>query len=74
MNLLYIIYTHNRSNILRQCLETLFNNNQTKPDRVLIIDDGSEPNLKNELFDFTLNNSINSKRTAFDFFSINNHQ
>jgi hypothetical protein len=71
MNLLYIIYTHNRGNILKQCLDTLFNNNKTKPDRVLIIDDGSEPQLKDDLFRFSLSNSINSKTTAIDFLSLN---
>lgn len=71
INSLYIIYTYNRPNILKQCLDTLFKNNDTKPDRVLIIDDGSEPQLKDDLFQFSLSNSINSKNTIIDFFSIN---
>jgi hypothetical protein len=71
INSLYIIYTHNRPNILKQCLDTLFNNNDIKPDRVLIIDDGSQPQLKEDLFQFSLTNSINSKDTAIDFLSLN---
>jgi GT2 family glycosyltransferase len=43
MNLLYIIYTHNREAILRDCLTTLFKNNTVKPDRVLVIDDHASP-------------------------------
>ena len=71
INSLYIIYTHNRQNILKECLETLFKNNETKPDRVLIIDDGSQPQLKESLFHIALNNSINSKGTTIDFLSLN---
>jgi GT2 family glycosyltransferase len=68
MNILYIIYTHNREAILDDCLTTLFKNNNVKPDRVLIIDDGSETQLKSKIFNFTLNYSIH---TPMDFFSIN---
>ena len=71
INSLYIIYTHNRQNILKECLETLFKNNETKPDRVLVIDDGSQPQLKENLFHIALNNSINSKATTIDFLSLN---
>lgn len=56
--LLYIIYTHNRPNVLKHCLSTLFDNNNLKPDRILIIDDGSEINIKNALHDFSIKNSI----------------
>lgn len=68
INLLYIIYTHNRQKILNESLTTLFKNNTIKPNRVLIIDDGSEIQLKNRIFNFALNYSIN---TPMDFFSIN---
>jgi len=59
MNLLYIIYTHNREKVLEQCLSSLFNKNTTKPDRVLIIDDGSNLDVKNSLYQFSLQNSSN---------------
>jgi hypothetical protein len=68
MKLLYVIYTHNRANILTKCLETLFKNNEIQPDRVLIIDDASNENLKNNLFNFSLSNS---KKVPIDFFSVN---
>ena len=50
MKLLYVIYTHNRAKVLEQCLSSLFNKNITKPDRVLIIDDGSNLDVKNKKF------------------------
>ena len=68
MNSLYIIYTHNRGQILSECLTSLFLNNETRPDRVLIIDDGSNEQLKNNLFQFAFKNS---SKTSIDFFSIN---
>jgi hypothetical protein len=72
INSLYIIYTHNRPNILKLCLETLLTNNETNPDRILIIDDGSQPSLKQDLFQFSLNNTANLKtKTTIDFLSLN---
>jgi hypothetical protein len=66
MNLLYIIYTHNRPNILQECLSSLFEKNDVRPSRVLIIDDGSDASLKNSLYNFSLENSI---KIPFDFLS-----
>jgi len=57
MKSLYIIYTHNRPNILSQCLSSLFEMNDVRPSRVLIIDDGSEIETKNSLYHFTISNS-----------------
>jgi hypothetical protein len=68
MKLLYVIYTHNRAKVLEQCLSSLFNKNITKPDRVLIIDDGSNLDVKNSLYEFSLVNSLN---IPIDFFCIN---
>jgi hypothetical protein len=68
MKLLYIIYTHNRGHILNECLNSIFKKNDTKPDRVLIIDDGSNPEIKNALYQFALHNS---SKIPIDFFSIN---
>lgn len=67
MNLLYIIYTHNRGAILSECLNSLFSKNETKPDRVIIIDDASTEILKQNLFTFSLQN----KTIPIDFISIN---
>jgi len=66
--LLYIIFTHNRAMILNECMNSLFKNNETKPDRILIIDDGSKPELKGNLFQFSL---MNSTKVPIDFYSIN---
>lgn len=62
--ILYIIFTHNRPKALGVCLESIFNRNETRPDRCLIIDDGSDAGLKKELMDLSL-------RAKFDYFSIN---
>ena len=64
MNLLYIIYTHNRENILQQCISSLFEKNNLRPSRVLIIDDGSEKKIKNSLYNFCLEHST---KIPFDF-------
>ena len=66
MNLLYIIYTHNRENILQQCISSLFEKNNLRPSRVLIIDDGSEKKIKNSLYNFCLEHST---KIPFDFLS-----
>lgn len=64
MELLYVIYTYNRPTALQECLRTLFANNDLQPDRVVIIDDGSERPLKESLARETLN-----ANALFDFFS-----
>lgn len=66
--ILYIIFTHNRGGILNQCIDSLFTNNDLKPDRVLIIDDGSEQLLKDNIFKFSIKNS---NKFPIDFYSIN---
>ena len=66
-NLQYIIYTHNRPDILSECINTLINNNDTKPDRILIIDDCSNQDIKNDLYKI----SCNTKGLNIDFLSIN---
>lgn len=65
--ILYIIFTHNRPAILNSSIDTLFKNNDIKPDRVLIIDDGSNQELKNNLFQFSLDNST---KIPIDLYSI----
>lgn len=71
MHLLYIIYTYNRPNILQACLQSLFNNTTVHPDRVVIIDDASETKTKCNLFNFALENTINSGICPIDFMSFN---
>lgn len=66
--LLYVIYTHNRPNVLNESLTSLFTNSETKPNRVIIIDDGSTIEIKNSLYEFCLKNS---NKIPIDYFSIN---
>ena len=55
--ILYVIYTHNRPTILKQCIETLFNAANTLwPTEVIILDDNSDPNLKDSLYMFSRSN------------------
>ncbi len=57
MKLLYVIYTHNRGQILQKCLASLFrNDNLVSPTEVLIIDDNSIPEIKDELYRFSKEN------------------
>ena len=64
MELLYVIYTHNRSAVLQECWRTLFGNNDLRPQRVVMIDDGSERPLKESLSREALNTNL-----LVDFFS-----
>ncbi len=64
--LLYIIFTHNRPAALNVCINSLFNKQDTKPDRVIIIDDSSESELKDGLFKYSL-------RIKADFYSHFSH-
>ena len=67
MKLQYVIYTHNRPEILNECLNTLINDSENKPDRILIIDDSSKQNMKNSLYKM----SCEVKSLDIDFLSIN---
>lgn len=70
--ILYILYTYNRPNILKKCFETLFRaNNTVFPSEVLIIDDGSNLELKDQLYSFCRENS---KFIPFHFFSYAKNQ
>jgi len=69
MKLLYIIYTHNRPIILKECLATLFSNTNVKPHRVVILDDASEKSTKVGLWQFCLENS--TKEMPIDMLSFN---
>lgn len=65
MNLLYVIYTYNRPNILQACLESLFNQNSLRPDKILFLDDGSNRQLK-----LALINQQSSAPLPIDVFSV----
>ena len=56
MDLLYVLYTYNRVEVLQECLRTLFANNDVQPQRVVIIDDGSAKHVKESLFSAAMNN------------------
>ena len=53
MNISYYIPTFNRSHVLQQCLNTVFQNTEIKPNEVWIIDDSSNNDLKESLLDFS---------------------
>jgi len=56
-NIAFYILTYNRPNILKVCLETLFTNTNIKYNEAWLIDDGSQPDLKHGLLDFSIANS-----------------
>jgi GT2 family glycosyltransferase len=64
MELLYVLYTYNRPAVLQECLRSLLFNSELQPDRVVIIDDGSERPLKESLASAVL-----SHGSPIDFFS-----
>lgn len=55
MKLLYNFYTYNRPKIFSKCIESILNNNKTKPDRITICDDGSDIGFRNNLYNLSLN-------------------
>lgn len=64
--LLYVIFTHNRPMILAESWRTLFANNKIKPNRVLVIDDGSNSEVKHGLY----NAQLNTSDVPLDLYSI----
>lgn len=60
MKSLAIIFVHNRPNILRECLSTLFGGNEHRFDEVLFINDNSKPDLTKALTDFCIQNRENN--------------
>lgn len=71
MELLYVIYTHNRPAILKECLRTLFENTEVRPDECVIIDDNSEFGTKGGLFRFA---AESSKYFPINFIGFNSPQ
>jgi glycosyltransferase involved in cell wall biosynthesis len=71
MKILYILYTYNRPQILEKCIATLFNpKNKVWPSELLVIDDGSNVNQKDLLYNLSRNNSI----FPIHFFSFSKNQ
>lgn len=58
MKILYVLYTFNRPQILKQCLDTCFGNTTIAPSNVLVIDDASELGMRKGLFEFCTDNSV----------------
>lgn len=71
MKILYILYTYNRPNILRECIRTLFNPKNTLwPSEMIIVDDGSaDHQMKDSLYTFSRDNSTNFPIHFFNFMS-----
>lgn len=57
MNVAFIILTYERPNITKECIQTLFNNTKIKPREVYILDDGSNPNMRQSLLNFSIEHS-----------------
>jgi glycosyltransferase involved in cell wall biosynthesis len=53
MNIVFVILTYNRPQIASYCIQTLLNNTNVKPRECWILDDGSKPEMRNNLFSFT---------------------
>lgn len=59
MKSLLILFVYNREKILKKCLESLFNNTEHRFSEVLFVNDGSSPQLTNNLNAFVLQNYEN---------------
>lgn len=64
MESLLVLFTYNRPQILKACVETLFGNTEYAFDEVLIINDGSRPEVSKALAQFVLENQ-NHPKTKF---------
>ena len=71
MKILYVLYTYNRPNILKECIRTLFNpKNTVWPSEMIIVDDGSADfQMKDSLYTFSRDNSSNFPIHFFNFMS-----
>ncbi|MEK6884851.1 MAG: glycosyltransferase, partial [Nanoarchaeota archaeon] len=56
MESLLVLFVYNRDKILKKCIETLFNNTSYKFDEILLINDGSTPEVTKNLMQFCLQN------------------
>lgn len=61
-NILFVIFTHNRPAVMKESLRTIFENTSIKPSNVLILDDGSQQETKDYLYDFC-------KKGGYNFYS-----
>lgn len=67
MESLLVLFTYNRPQVLQACVQTLFGGTQYPFDEVLIINDGSTPQVSKAVVDFTLQNQ-NHSNTNFSIF------
>lgn len=58
MELLYVIFTYTRPKVLKVCLDSLFGNNQLRPDKIVIINDCGTQEIRDSLYQFTKDNKI----------------
>lgn len=71
MNIHYYILTYNRPKILSHCLSTAFSNTTVKPNAVFIFDDGSVPEVKRALLEFSIENSKSEMPIHIEFHGVN---
>lgn len=63
---LYLLFTYNRPTILAECWRSLFEKNKFRPDRIIIVDDGSHQSVKHGLF----NAQIGTNDVPIDLLSL----
>lgn len=73
MNSLLILFCYNRPTILSECVKTLFGNTEYQFDEVLLIDDGSRPDVISAISQFIVAQREN-KRTKFSLMTFGKNQ
>jgi glycosyltransferase involved in cell wall biosynthesis len=73
MESLLILFCYNRPNILKQCIESMFNNTNHVFDEVLLINDGSQPEVTQSIMSFVLSNAAHPK-TKFSLMHFGKNQ
>jgi glycosyltransferase involved in cell wall biosynthesis len=57
MNIAFYIIAYNRPNMLSKSISTAINNTSVKPNEIWIVDDGSTPDVKSALLNYSIENS-----------------
>lgn len=72
MKSLCIVFSYNRQNVLRESLRTLFENTSFRFDEYVVLDDGSDENLKKSLLQFSIDYSTKESPISIMFNGRNN--
>lgn len=71
MNIQFFILTYNRPKVLQSCIQTALENTTVRPNAIHIFDDGSVPEIKRALLEFSIVNSSPEMPVNIEFHGVN---